>query len=164
MSEKAGMRAWVKVVLFGSLALNLLVAGLAVGAFLHGPPNHGGRDRDPALPFTRAFDEDQRRDLRRALRNDFETHRGTGPGIVEDYSRALDVLRAEPFDPEALRDLLEAQGARADERRKRGQAILAQALTDLTPEARRAYADRLEQELNQIIERRAHWMDKRPRD
>lgn len=161
MREKTGMRGWVKAVLVGSLALNLLVAGLAVGAFLHGPPGHTPRDRDPALPFTRAFDEDQRRDLRRALHAEFRQRREDGSGLIEDYQQALTVLRAEPFDPEALRAALEAQGARADMRRVRGQAILAQMLGNMSPEARRAYADRLEHELQDILDRRERWSGQR---
>ena len=157
MNDGTGMRGWLKAVLFGSLALNLLVAGLAVGVVFDGPPGHPPRDRDPALPFTRAFDEDQRHDLRRALRKEFDKRRGDGSGLIEDYREALAVLRAEPFDAEALKAALDKQGARAETRRERGQQILAEMLAGMSPADRKAYADRLERELDEILERRARW-------
>ncbi|CUH82452.1 periplasmic heavy metal sensor [Tropicibacter naphthalenivorans] len=150
-------KPWLRVVLFASLALNVLVIGLAVGAVLHGPPDRGKRDRDPALPFTRAFDDHQRGELRDRLRADFDATRGQGPGFMAGYQEALSVLRADPFDADRLRDLLDDQGRVADARRKRGQDVLATYLGSLTPSERAAYADRLQAELEEIMAKRDRW-------
>ena len=59
---------WMKIVLALSLALNLAVAGLALGAFLKDGPRRG-MPRDLSFgPFTEAFSADDRRALREAFR------------------------------------------------------------------------------------------------
>ncbi len=161
------MRPWLRVLLFASLALNLAVAGMAAGVFLRGGPlrDHHG-DRDFVTPYTRAFDEDQRRDLRRALRDGFVAQRGKDgarPDLIQDYRDALTVLRADPFDPSAMARVLDRQSARAAERQSMGQEVLGTYLAALTPEARAAYAQRLEDEINHLANRRERWQRSNPR-
>ncbi|WP_421905017.1 periplasmic heavy metal sensor [Mameliella sp.] len=145
---------WLRILLFLSLALNLLVVGAAVGFFLNGPPAPRGDRSDPVLPYTRAFDEDQRRELRRglwrAMRKDAGAMRA---GYLADYQRGLDLLRQDPFDQAALAALLADQAARGVEVRARGQEVLLNFLAEMSPEERRAYADRLESELERMRSR-----------
>ena len=152
-TTRTGLHGWVRGLLFASLALNLLIAGLAVGVVLKGPPRHASPEQGPALPYTRAFDEDQRRTLRRAFRGEMTRRAGRGD-VLADYNRALALLRADPFDAAALRDALKKQHMRADSRRTRGQEILLDMLGSLSVEERQAYADRLEREVTRISERR----------
>ena len=164
---------WLRVLLFVSLAFNLLVIGAAVGLFLNGPPALRGDRSDPVLPYTRAFDEDQRRELRRglwrAMRKDAGAMRA---GYLADYQRGLDLLRQDPFDQAALAALLADQAARGAEVRMRGQEVLMNYLVEMTPEQRRAYADRLEAELERMRNRghgrdnggEGHHAPKPPRD
>lgn len=153
--EKKGKPGrWLRGVLFVSLALNLAVVGLVGGMLLNGPPVSRADRSDPALPYTRAFDEDQRRELRRALRGSI---RGDGRSMraayLADYQQALMLLRGEPFDPAALKAVLDAQGSRAVDVRMRGQDVLMTYLSDMPETERRAYADRLEQELEKMRHR-----------
>ncbi|BBU57762.1 hypothetical protein KU6B_40270 [Mameliella alba] len=151
---------WLRILLFLSLALNLLVVGAAVGFFLNGPPAPRGDRSDPVLPYTRAFDEDQRRELRRglwrAMRKDAGAMRA---GYLADYQRGLELLRQEPFDQAALAALLADQAARGVEVRTRGQEVLVKFLVEMSAEERRAYADRLEAELERMRSR-GHGRDK----
>lgn len=156
---------WLRVVLFVSLAFNLLVVGAVAGFVLYGPPPPHGDRSDPVLPYTRAFDEDQRRDVRRALRRSFVNGGARmRDGYLADYETALELLRAEPFQEDRIRALLSAQAARGGEVRKRGQEVLTDYLAGLSPEARRAYADRLEAEVEKMRQRgfRRHGDDGRP--
>ncbi|MBS0125404.1 periplasmic heavy metal sensor [Thetidibacter halocola] len=155
-------RNWLRVVLFVSLALNLLVLGAIAGRILSdGPHERGRRDGDdPAIPYARAFEPDQRAALRRDLRGAFERHRPAGD-ILAEYRQALDLLRADPFDPGAFDTLLDRQAVGAEARRRAGQAVLSSQIAAMSPEARRAYAARLEAELDRLAERRARPM---PRD
>ncbi|SNT28841.1 periplasmic heavy metal sensor [Antarctobacter heliothermus] len=153
--EKKGKPGrWLRVVLFVSLALNLAVVGAIGGMVLNGPPVPRTDRSDPALPYTRAFDEDQRRDLRRALwrsvRRDGKAMRAA---YLADYQQALMLLRGEPFNPAALKALLDAQGERAVDVRLRGQEVLMTFLSDMSVEERRDYADRLERELEKMRHR-----------
>ena len=142
---------WVRVALFVSLAQNLVVVGVIAGMVVKGPPLPRSDRSDPALPYTRAFDEDQRRGLRQALR---QTTRRDGRAMraayLADYQRALALLRSAPFDPAALEVVLQQQGNRAQDVRARGQDVLMAFLTDMSIDDRRAYADRLELELEKM--------------
>ncbi len=151
----------LRLALFASLAVNLAVLGLVLGAVLlrppfdrHGPP-HG---RDFVFPYTRAFDEGQRHELGRNLRGAFERDRERDPprphgGLLGGYRAALELLRAEPFDAQAFGAALEAQSARAEARQAAGQRVLIDYVASLSPEERAAYAARLEAEIEQMAER-----------
>lgn len=160
---KRGAGRWIRVLLFVSLALNLLVVGVMVGFFLKGAPA-GRADRyDPVLPYSRAFDEDQRRDLWTAFRGSLPRE---GGGLrarhLADYTRALDLLRSETFDVAQMEALLADQVTRGAEVRAQGQKALAAYLAGMSPQARLAYADRLEDELEKMRRRgsRDHGKDR----
>lgn len=161
------MRPTLRVVLFLSLAMNLVVVGLVAGFIVRGgpphPPKRGGSDY--VIPYTRAFDEDQRKDVWRSLKRDFAERRERGgdrAGVIAGYNQALEVLRAEPFDQAAMIAVLEGQTARANERLAAGQQVLTNHLSALTQAERAAYADRLAREIERLEERRSRWgSDKR---
>ncbi|MCA0939518.1 periplasmic heavy metal sensor [Yangia mangrovi] len=149
---------WMRWLLLASLALNLAVVGVVAGGLLrHGRPEHGGppRGREFITPYTEAFSKDQRRELGRQLFSSFERKQGDRPRPAPfgDYRNALSLLRAEPFDSAAFSEALSAQDARAAERQKMGQQVLVEYVTALSPEARAAYADRLEAELDELAKR-----------
>lgn len=149
-TQRQGMRGWLRVVLFGSLALNLLVVGLVAGATVRGGPYHAGGPsaREPVTPYTRAFEEDQRKDLRRDLRRAIVgTRDGTRGEITEAYAQALSLLRAEAFDAAAMRAVLRRQAELSNTRRRKGEEVLAVYLAQMSAQERRAYADRLEEEV-----------------
>ncbi|MGP6087552.1 periplasmic heavy metal sensor [Antarctobacter jejuensis] len=153
---------WLRVLLFVSLAFNLLVVGLVIGFVLNGPPKPRGDRTDPVLPYTRAFDQDQQRELRQALRRSFRSEgQGVRDGYLSDYETALELLRADPFDAERIAEVLKAQAARGVDVRQRGQKVLSGYLAAMSPEERRAYADRLEAEVEAMRERGLRWKDRR---
>lgn len=152
----------MRVLLFASLALNLLVVSAVVGFLLVGPDGarRGGPHgmQDPALPYTRAFEEDERRALRRTLRREIfakrDEVRAVRESVLSGYREALVILRAEPFDAAALEAVLAAQAARSAEVRVRGQRLLSGYLEQMTPAERAAYADRLEAVVEEMRLRR----------
>ncbi|AUC54345.1 hypothetical protein CDO87_14665 [Sagittula sp. P11] len=160
MAGSQGNRV-LRIMLFLSLAANLVVAGVVVAFLWNGPPPPPGRPDggDPALPYTRALDEDQRDEVRQALRdafvNDRKEARSVRRDVFADYRQALEVLRAEPYDPAALEALMTAQAERSAGFRKRGQEVLSAYVAEMSPEERGAYADRLEETLARFQERRA---------
>lgn len=149
-------RRWMRIALFGSLAVNLAVVGLVVGAVVKGPPEddkHFQMPPDTAVPYARAFEGDEKRALRRALRGAYAGLRPDPAGPLQGYRDAIDVLRSEPFDAGALSEVLEGQNAQTEARRRLGQEALVSVLADLSPEARLAYAARLEAEIDALVER-----------
>lgn len=134
-------RTWL---LYGSLALNLLVAGLAVGAWVKGPPGmRDGRDLGFGM-FDEAFRPDDRMALRDAVRaraGDLKAARGQMAGDIAAVAAAL---RAEPFDAEVLRAALATQQEHLTARLRIGSEVIGDYLSGLSPEDRRAFAERLE--------------------
>lgn len=156
-------KLWVRIVLFASLAVNLAVIGIVAGAMYARPhgPDHRSGGREPVTPYARAFDEDQRRALRNALRDGFRgTHEAEKQALLEGYQKALVMIRADNFDVEAMGELLAAQTTRSEQRRERGNAILTETLSAMSVKERQKYADRLEEQIARFAERR--WRKERP--
>lgn len=137
-------RRW-RIVLLGSLGLNLLVAGLAVGALFDGR----GRGHPPGprgiAPLVMALPEADRAALAAAV----EARGRPGDHPRSDARRArfdalLAELRRDPFDPEAAQAALAAQRELGARRMAEGEAVLVERLAALDPGERAAYADRLD--------------------
>ena len=143
-------RRWMPIVLAVSLALNLLIAGIAVGTVLRlrgegadkGPPGFG-----PAL--YRALPKDDRKAMRRELRG---LH-GKGASLrLRDFQAMNTALRAIPFDPGAVELLLQQQAQSMADLQSMLQAQWLERITAMSDEDRQTYADRLEE----VVERGPH--------
>lgn len=156
MSDSPAPRApgrWLKAALVVSLALNLAVAGMIAGALLgerrdtrRPPATEMARDLGLG-PYTRALETEDRRALGDAVRA--RVRAAGGPRAIrseirQGFAEVLDAIRAEPFDPDRVADLIAAQGARAEARRELGAALLVERLAGMDAARRAAYADRLE--------------------
>ena len=138
----------VKIALALSVALNLAVAGLAVGAWLGDGP-HRGMPRDMSFgPFSEALDDDDRRPIRRALLERLGEFREQREATRAEFETLLAALRAEPFDPAALTAALAAIESRNAERLELGRSLIEARLIEMSTEERRAFADRLERGLH----------------
>ncbi|MDF1854847.1 periplasmic heavy metal sensor [Pseudooceanicola sp.] len=143
-------RLWLRLVLFGSLALNLLVVGAVGGMLVFGPPE--GRDRPPRSdriggPLTQALTHEDRRDIGRALREAYRGGRPDRGAMRDEYQRVIAALRSDPFDADEIADSLSRQLGAATERQKVGQEILLDHLRQMSVAERAAYADRLQEGL-----------------
>jgi uncharacterized membrane protein len=137
----------VKIALALSVALNLGVAGLAVGAWLGDGP-HRGMPRDMSFgPVTEALDEDDRRAIRKALLERLGEFREQRAAARAEFETLLATLRADPFDPEALKAALEALEARNAQRLDLGRSLIETRLIEMSPRERADFADRLEKGL-----------------
>ena len=141
---------WTRVLLILSLCLNMLVIG-AMAAFFSS--NSGareiGRRPPPDGPFLyiRAFSKEDRRALGRDfLRNSKKTPKDRQQWLA-DYQDAIDVIQQEPFDPDALSEVLTRQQDRTKSMQESGRQTMVEYLSGKTPEDRAAYADRLAAEL-----------------
>jgi len=137
----------VKIALALSVALNLAVAGLAVGAWL-GDGRHHGMPRDMSFgPFSAALDDTDRRAIRKALMERLGEFREQRAAARAEFETLLATLRADPFDAAALKAALAALEARNAERLDLGRSLIETRLVEMTPEERAAFADRLEKHL-----------------
>ena len=135
----------VKIALAISVALNLAVAGLAVGAWL------GGRrdmPRDMSFgPFSEALDDTDRREIRRALMDRLGQFRADRAAARDEFETLLATLRTDPFDPSAMKAALTAIEMRNAGRLELGRSLIETRLIEMSPEDRKRFADRLEKGL-----------------
>jgi uncharacterized membrane protein len=157
MSEtnaKAGaprMRRGVRIVLFASLALNLLVAGLVLGAVLthrDRPDRHPPRFDQVAGPMSRAMSHEDRRAIGQAMRQAFREERPTREAVKAEYDRVIAALETVPFDSQAVRESVERQMAATDRRMRLGREVLLNRIEAMSDGERAAFAARLREELS----------------
>jgi uncharacterized membrane protein len=149
---------WVRVLLVASLAVNLLVAGIVVGARVgHGRDEGVRLPRDAgALLYLGALP----REDRAALVAELRAESPGGPDRRERMAEALAevratlaTLRAEPFEADAFARRLGHQRAVAARRGERAEALLVERVAAMSPDERRAYADALEETLRRMSRR-----------
>lgn len=138
-------RIW-RIVLVVSLALNLAVVGVVGGAMLSGKFRDGPPSRfDFGLGLvSRALAEDERREIGRALRQDRSLRNHDFRGQMAAMATAL---RAEPFDRGVLQQLLDDQAEHLSQVQARARTAVLDKIAAMSPERRRAFADRLVEEL-----------------
>jgi Spy/CpxP family protein refolding chaperone len=130
-----------------SLAVNLAVAGVVVGAWARhqGMGARGDMVRELRFGmFTDAMEPDQRAALRAAFVAQAPDLRQARRDMRQEMAGLLVALRAEPFDPARLAALLDAQDKRVADRMALGQSLLRDFVNRLDPAARLAFAARLE--------------------
>ncbi len=144
------MRPWLRVLLVLSLAMNLLVIGAVIGLMVtwsNGRPHHPSRLDMAGGPLTRALAPEDRRAIGKEMR---KAHRGEEGHRARHHGELLglvDDLKAVPFDPTAVQQRLARHRQSFDDRLELGLELLTARLTEMTPEDRAAYADRLQEVL-----------------
>ncbi|MSU88300.1 periplasmic heavy metal sensor [Rhodobacteraceae bacterium 2CG4] len=145
------MPRWAKLALVGSLALNLAVLGVVGGALLRGAdrgrplylPIEGFRSISAAmLPEDRAA---LRRDLR-ARRDEIRDARRT---LRRSQGEFIAALRADPFSSEALAAALDSHAEQWEQFGRRTREMLVRRISEMSPEARAAFAANLESHLSE---------------
>ncbi|MGH1354399.1 MAG: periplasmic heavy metal sensor [Thalassovita sp.] len=145
-----GMRPWLKVVLFASLALNLAVAGLVIGAAVKYGPRDGHRPPRVDMmmgPYTHALSRKDRREIGEKLRREYRAERPSRQEMRAQFDRVLTALRAQPFDAGVVEQLFEHQLEAGMERQAIGQRLLMQRLIQMSDAERADFAERLEEGL-----------------
>lgn len=139
----------LRIALAVSVALNLAVAGVVVGAMVkHDGPAGRMEGRDLGFgPFTEALTPEQRATLRRAYIAKMPDLRAARQEMRADQRTLLANLRADPFDPAALSAVLASQSQRATGQLAVGQGLLRDLLLSMDAQARHGFADRLEERL-----------------
>ncbi len=146
---KTAAPRWMRVTLVISLAVNLLIAGLVVGALLRGGPDRERRvARDfGGAPFVMALDPEDRRAVIAELRQEPGGLRGDRRKLRERFEALLAALRSAEFDRGAVQEILAEQRSVATARQAAGERLLLDRLEAMPRADRAAYADRLERSL-----------------
>ena len=132
-------RTW-RIVLVLSLGLNLLVIGFVVGLALTGPERKSGPrglDLGPG-PLAQALSPQERR----AVLLDLRASGGFQRGQMREYMQdLLNALRATPFDPDVLSEVMTAQRQKLNQMQDAAQSALFAQINAMSPERRAAFAD-----------------------
>ena len=144
-----GKRSWIVIALAISLSLNLLVAGLVAGALIwHGLEHRdGGRRLDLGDvgfgPFVAALPPRDRRELARAVAREEGSFRENRALMIRQFETLLAALRADPYDPEAVRALLVEQQRSVGARQDLGRELLLERIGEMSAAERADSADAL---------------------
>jgi uncharacterized membrane protein len=139
---------WTRRIMIASLAVNLGVAGLALGSLFHGGPGRGDMVRDMGFgPYDAALRPEDRTALRTALRSKTGDLKAARAEFITDAQAILAALRAEPFNPAALGAAMAGQRDHFAARMKLGSDTIRDYLAGLPQKDRLDFADRLEQRL-----------------
>lgn len=140
----------VRLVLFFSVALNLLFVGLIAGAIFR---NDGRVDRRGAMnsafdagigPFGRAFTREQRREFNGALGHEAKRLRDNRAAVRGHVNGVVAAIVQEPFDAQALRDQMQAMQDGLQARQHIGIEVFVGQIAQMSEAERHALADRLE--------------------
>lgn len=150
MSEtghKPAMKLWLRLVLFASLALNLIVIGLAVGVARHGAPDKRLPHGDPfGGPYLGAMEKDDRRAIIADLRKSGEGRRSRDE-VRAEFDQIIAALRATPYRPEQVEAIIRGQFDDIQTRARTGTDAMLERLRTMDDAERAAYAGRLEEAL-----------------
>lgn len=136
-------RRWLRWLLIVSLACNLAVAGLVIGVaikFRDGPP----RAFDLSIgPLARALDREDRKWMMAELATAYELRPRSDADREAEALALAEVMRREPFDAAAFATAVTTMAGRAEDLQRAAQDVLVARIASMTPEERRALADRL---------------------
>ena len=138
---------WMRIALAVSVALNLAVAGLAIGAWVKEGPGRGLPREMSFGPFTDALSEADRKEIRKSLGDHASGFRAEREAARAELVALLATLRAAPFDPVAARSALAAITSRATDRLELGRSLIEARILAMSDAERLAFADRLERGL-----------------
>ncbi|WP_372604803.1 periplasmic heavy metal sensor [Actibacterium sp.] len=140
---------WSRVVLALSLALNLLVVGTVAGVVVrHERPHPEAREPGSDLlaygPYGFAFDDDDRDHMRQMLRHEVGQLRENRRAVRRDFDQVVAALRATPYDPALVQNLIEQQQARVNAQADHVRDLMLAQIAAMDDEEREEFADRLE--------------------
>ena len=147
-----GLGRGARILLYASLAVNLIVVGLVVGSlFVAGdrredrrPPRAGETGLGPIML---ALSPEDRRQLGREMRRTLRQERGTLGEMRAANRQVVSALRAEPFEIAAVDALLLEQFSEAEFRLDLARRIFLNRVAAMSDAERTAFAARLEAHL-----------------
>ncbi len=142
-------RRLTRVLLIGSLTLNVLIIGVVGGAVisLRGHGDKGPVSDRFGSPHIKALSFDDKRAVGRAIRSAYRKAEVDHRADHQQYNEALAVLRASPLDEAALRSLVMKLDQSGERRRRVARDVFLAQILLMSDVERAAYADRLQEVL-----------------
>lgn len=143
---RSGPRAGrkLRIALFASLALNLAVIGVVAGASFdryHRPPPPSPTNFGP---YGEALTKEQRRAIYREFVRQAPEMRDMRNRFREDLTRVAGLMQQPDYDAATVARIFEEQDARMQRTFKLGHRLLIERIQAMSPDERRAFAERLQ--------------------
>lgn len=146
----------VRIALFVSLAVNLLILGLVGGAVLDNRGKIGPRaDLGPAMeagmvPFGQAMTRSQRREFVGEMESRNGELRSNRGRVREQMTSLISAISAVPFDPEALTDAFIQAQQTLGERQRISAEVLVGRIAAMTDDERAEFVEKLEKSFRRM--------------
>jgi len=131
---------WVLALLFGSLALNLVVVGSVVGAVFKGPPPWASVVVPNLLGYASTFPAERRKQIWEQTVEERRHMRPFRREVRTAREETIKTLLAEPFEKQRFLDAQTRQAEAENHARAAAQDLFAKVAETLTPAERRAFA------------------------
>lgn len=144
---KRSPRPWLKVLLVVSLAVNLAVAGLGIGAawrFRDFPPAGEG----PPMLGRFVFKDLGRKEIHRLLRDGSDQMPGARDRRRDEMTQVIALMRAETLDVAAMHGILESHVVETSAFMRSVVEAWEQRLAGLSLKQRQALADRMQHQVD----------------
>lgn len=145
--ERTGAPRWMKILLVVSLGLNLLVVGAVAGFAIKGGPKWRGGPPGGVGALHRALSEEDRAVLKRRMIREFRAEQGGREAFRQEMAGLVALLRAETFDAGQAAERMARVRSMFEDRMGAAQGLLVAYWNEMGAEDRKAYADRLEEQL-----------------
>jgi len=140
MATSGGLRGnprWLWMALIGSLAVNLLVAGIIVTAWWRGPgPMAGNGVNQRVFGFLRTLPAARGRELRQGLDIKRPELRANVQAFQQARRQAVQAIGTEPFDRKAVETSLDGLDEREFALRRFNRPLIIDIMQHLTPQER----------------------------
>jgi len=144
---------WMRIALFTSLAVNLLIVGLVGGALLrHDRQSLNDAHRAPLRelgygPYGRALSASDRSEIGKAMIGRSGDLRANRAEFRAQITTLLGALRTQPFEPAVVQNIIVLQQEKLIERQEIGRQLLLDRINAMDDKERAAFANRLERSL-----------------
>ncbi|RWR29720.1 periplasmic heavy metal sensor [Sinirhodobacter populi] len=147
----------MKMLLIASLAVNVLVVGVAVGGYLgldRQSPPRPPQPPDMALgPLGSAFSREDRAAMMREAEKAGADLGMMRDSLRQDMQALLAALTAEPWDPDRVQRSLAEMRVRTERRAELGEKVMIDRLSAMSPDERQAYAAKLRARFDRLLSR-----------
>lgn len=139
-------RRLTRMLLIGSLALNVLIIGVVGGAAvsIRGAGDKGSVSDKFGSPHIKALTFEDKREVGRAIRSAYRKSNVDHRSDHQHYKEALEILRSSPLDEAALRNLVGTLDQAGERRRAMARDVFLTKILSMSDAERTVYADRLE--------------------
>lgn len=156
-TNRGGSPLWMKLLLLGSLMINVAVIGIYAGHQMQDNKGYGAGSGNRQVEWILKLVPDERRDFTKEHFGDVRAQlRSLRQARRSKLNDIVVAVRTEPFVPDTLMKVLTERRAAGSETRTIVHERLVLLMAEFTPEERATFANRLEERIEQLRKRKGN--------